>query len=85
MLKKFHLKGEKMATYTCKYCGWQTSNAGSASYPCNYSPHKHHEWMNATEKLSQYTCKFCGWQTSNSSSASYPCSSSPHKTHEWLG
>ena len=74
-----------MATYTCKFCGYQTSNAGSASFSCSYSPHKTHEWMNATEKLPKYTCKFCGYQSSNVGSATFSCSKSPHKRHEWLG
>ena len=79
------MKGGKMATYTCKFCGWQTSDARNATSTCSYSPHKHHEWMNATEKLSQYTCKFCGWQTSDARNATSTCSYSPHKRHEWLG
>lgn len=74
-----------MATYTCKYCGFQTSNASMVNYSCNSSPHKQHEWMNATEKLDKYTCKYCGFQTSNASMACYSCNSSPHKKHEWLG
>ncbi len=76
-----------MATYTCKFCGYQNSNAQSltSSY-CNKSPHKQHELMNATEKLSQYVCKYCGYTNSNPTSlcSSY-CSKSPHKQHELLG
>ena len=74
-----------MATYTCKYCGYQSSNPGSASFNCNSNPHKKHEWMNTTEKLDKYTCKYCGYQSSNPGSASFNCNSSPHKKHEWLG
>ena len=74
-----------MATYTCKFCGWQTGDASGARLGCSYSPHKSHEWMNATEKLSRYTCKFCGWQTGDASGARLGCSKSPHKRHEWLG
>lgn len=74
-----------MATYTCKYCGFQNSNATTASFQCHYSPHKKHEWMNATEKLDKYTCKYCGYQNSNPTTASFQCNSSPNKKHEWLG
>lgn len=73
-----------MATYTCKYCGFQTQNAGSVIMSC-YGSRKSHEWMNATEKPSQYICKYCGHTFSQAGSAINGCVKSPHKTHEWLG
>lgn len=72
-----------MATYTCRYCGWQTSNSNQVNN-CVYSPSRSHVWMNATEKLSQYTCRYCGWQTSNPNQVA-SCGKSSHKSHEWLG
>ena len=74
-----------MATYTCKFCGYRSGNAGNVSSYCSKSPHKSHEWMNATEKLSQYTCKYCGYQSGNAGNAGSHCSKSPYKQHEWLG
>lgn len=74
-----------MATYTCKYCGYQTNSSRDASMHCHNSPYKKHEWMNATEKLDKYTCKYCGYQTNNPRDATMHCHNSPHKKHEWLG
>lgn len=85
ILEKFKLKELKMATYTCKYCGYQANNPMNANFHCNSSPHKKHEWMNVTEKLDKYTCKYCGYQDSNARTVSNYCNSSPNKKHEWLG
>ena len=74
-----------MATYTCKYCGYQSSSANMAGMSCNKSPHKKHELMNATEKQPRYTCKYCGYQSSSANMAGMSCNKSPHKTHELLG
>lgn len=78
-----------MATYTCKWCGYQSSSPSSAtSGSCNKSPHKKHELMNATEKLGKYVCKYCARDSSVPSSViSGTCDKSPHsnKAHELLG
>ena len=74
-----------MATYTCKYCGTQSSSASFAGNSCSKSPHKKHELMNATEKQQRYTCKYCGSSSSSASFARNSCSKSPHKSHELLG
>lgn len=78
-----------MATYTCKWYGFQSSIIGGlTSSICDRSPHKKHESMNATEKLSEYVCKYCGFKGSHPAGvASGTCNKSPHpnKAHELLG
>lgn len=75
----------KKETYTCKYCGIQSSNSNIAGATCIRSPHKKHELMSTTEEQPRYTCKFCGMSSSNSTFAGAYCLKSPHKTHELLG
>lgn len=79
----FKSKEKKMATYTCKYCGFQTTNSHLIQN-CRISETKSHVWMNATEKLSSYICKYCGHKSSNSYLVQN-CQKNPTKTHEWLG
>ena len=74
-----------MATYTCKYCGKQSSYPSFAGSSCSKSPHGRCELMNATEKQPQYVCKYCGAKSSYASLAGGSCSKAPHKRHELLG
>lgn len=78
-----------MATYTCKWCAYQSSNPSAVTNgSCSKSPHKQHELMNATEKLGKYVCKYCAYTSSNPSAVingNCPKSPHPNKAHELLG
>lgn len=89
IFRKLKLKEFKMATYTCKWCAYQSSSPNTVtSGTCHKAPHKQHELMNATEKLDKYICKYCGYTSSSPLTVvSGTCYKSPHpnRAHELLG